>query len=121
MAYYCTAAYNAFTADVIYACWLIFRLCCVPLFARKSDIEISITYQNLVDQYAATLSCAVTIDDDEINSKSAPDLAIEVIKTTKLIVADETEATKRNVTARCGIAMFRQMGRRTFDSDVHGL
>jgi len=33
---------SAFTADAIYACWLIFRLYCVPLFAHKSDIEINI-------------------------------------------------------------------------------
>jgi hypothetical protein len=31
-----------FTADAIYACWLIFRLCCAPLFAHKRDIEMII-------------------------------------------------------------------------------
>ncbi len=31
---------SAFTADAIYACWLIFRLCCVPLFSQKTDLEI---------------------------------------------------------------------------------
>jgi hypothetical protein len=33
---------SAFTADAIYACWLIFRLCCAPLFAQKNEIEIII-------------------------------------------------------------------------------
>jgi hypothetical protein len=33
---------SAFTADAIYACWLIFRLCCAPLFAHKRDIELII-------------------------------------------------------------------------------
>ena len=33
---------SAFTADGIYACWLIFRLCCAPLFANKRDIEMTI-------------------------------------------------------------------------------
>lgn len=31
---------SAFTADAIYACWLIFRLCCVPLFANRIAIHI---------------------------------------------------------------------------------
>jgi hypothetical protein len=33
---------SVFTADAIYACWLIFRLCCAPLFAYKRDLEIII-------------------------------------------------------------------------------
>jgi hypothetical protein len=31
---------SAFAPDAIYACWLIFRLCCLPLFAHRSEIEI---------------------------------------------------------------------------------
>jgi hypothetical protein len=31
---------SAFGADAIYACWLIFRLCCIPLFSRRDDIRI---------------------------------------------------------------------------------
>lgn len=31
---------SAYTADVVYACWLIYRLCFIPLFGRKNGIEI---------------------------------------------------------------------------------
>jgi hypothetical protein len=31
---------SAFNPDAIYACWLIYRLCGVPMFAHKSNIEL---------------------------------------------------------------------------------
>ncbi len=31
---------SPFGADAIYACWLIFRLCCIPLFGHRDQIEL---------------------------------------------------------------------------------
>lgn len=31
---------SPYGSDAIYACWLVFRLCCIPLFAQHEDIEL---------------------------------------------------------------------------------
>lgn len=31
---------SPYNADAIYACWLIFRLCCIPLFPHRDQIEL---------------------------------------------------------------------------------
>ena len=31
---------STYSADAIYACWLMYRLCCLPLFGHRGEIKV---------------------------------------------------------------------------------